>query len=722
MNRRKFLLITASSLLARCSYAASAGPTGYCIHPPVPVTPLRPERIVQLGRVRVDNYAWLKARNWKEVWRDPSTLAPAIRKHLEAENAYTQQVLAPTEPLRRRLFAEMSARSTGNDSPPPYPAGRWLYSSRFESGAQHPSWYRTRRDGHGGEVLLLDGAARANGHPGFKIVNATASPDQQLFAWAEDTTGSERYSIYVKDLSTGRILAGPAQGAFGDFVFSPDSQWLFWVYRDADSRPSKVFRRPARGGLDTLIYHEADPAFLMEVSTTASGQYVMIRSWNAVTSEVRLIAGHAPTAAPRLVEPRTPGLVYSVEEWRGRFVILTNADGATNFKLMWADKADPSRRNWHSWIPYNPIHFITGMQPFRDYFLRIERVQANPRLVVTHAADLSDHAIAFDEAAYAVDVSEHQEFDRATLRYVYQSPRRPQQWIDYDMADARVSIVKAEMVGGGFNPEHYVVERLYAAADDGAKVPVTILRHRDTKLDGAAPLMMYGYGSYGYFVQPTFSAQVLSLIDRGWIYAIAHVRGGSAEGWDWYLQARQLHKKVTFTDFIACAQALIHKGYGSKGRIVVYGFSAGGLLAGAVLNMRPDLWAGVIAEAPFVDMLNTMSDPTHPLVPLTYPDWGNPLVSAAIYDYIASYSPYDNVTAQHYPPVLATTSVADDRVGYWEPAKWIARLRALDTGNSPKMLRVEMGGHGGASARFAQLHQASLFYAFAIWSITRSCS
>lgn len=290
------------------------------------------------------------------------------------------------------------------------------------------------------------------------------------------------------------------------------------------------------------------------------------------------------------------------------------------------------------------------------------------------------------------------------------------------MAKASSAILKTRQVGGGFRSENYVVERIFAAASDGSRVPVTALRRRDTKLDGSAPLMMYGYGSYGVFINPEFASDIFSLVDRGWVYAIAHVRGGSAMGWSWYLQARKLHKKVTFTDFISCTEALIHRGYGSKGRVVMYGFSAGGLLAGAVLNMRPDLFSGVIAEAPFVDMLNTMSDPTHPLVPLTYPDWGNPLASMDVYDYMASYSPYDNVKPQAYPAVLATTSVADDRVGFWEPAKWIAKLRANDTSHSPKMLRLEMGGHGGSSGRLAGLRQMALFYAFSIWTVTRHCA
>ena len=715
-------MLAISAMFARCMRAAPVGGAAYCAEPVPPVTPAIPKRITQLGRIRVDNYAWLKPSNWKAVWKNPSALSPTIRAHLETENAYAEQVLVPTKPLQAKLFAEMAARTTGTDAPPAYPLGSWLYYDTFPTGAQHASWYRRRPDADGSGELLLDGSARARGRPSFKIINATPSPDQSLFAWAEDPVGSEHYFIYVKDLRTGRFLSHPVEGAFGDFVFSPDSRWIFWVYRNSGSRPAKVFRRPARGSEDTLVYDEKDPAFLIAVSTMASGGYVMIRAWNADTSEVLLVSAKKPTEVPRVVEPRTKGLLYSVEEWNDGFIVLTNADGATNFKLMRTEESDPARRNWRDWIPYNPKVFITAIQPFRDYLVREERIDADPHLMVTHRKDMSEHDISFPDATCAVDLSPHQEYGSSAVRYIYQSPKQPRQWITYDMAAVSHTVLKTESVEGGFRSDDYVVERIYAMASDGAKVPITVLRHRNTKLNGTAPLMMYGYGAYGYYVAPTFSAPILSLIDRGWVYAIAHVRGGSADGWSWYLQARQLHKKLSFTDFISCAETLVDNGYGRKGRIVMYGFSAGGLLVGAVLNMRPDLFAAVVAEAPFVDMLNTMSDPNHPLVPLTYPDWGNPLTSKAVYDYMASYSPYDNVTQQAYPPALATTSVADDRVGFWEPAKWIAKLRVDDTSASPKMLRVEMGGHGGSSGRLAKLHQTALFYAFSIWAVDRRCS
>lgn len=716
MNRREFILIGSFGLAAAGLRACGIKPTHPAVQPPPPVTPKKPKRIVQLGRARVDNYAWLKPTNWKAVWKNPSKLGERISSYLKKENAYAKEVLAPTKPLREKLFAEMLARTGGDDTPPPYPAGAWLYYRRVPPGAQYASWYRKQRDGRGKEQLLLNGAARAHGRTSFRVQNATSSPNQRFFAWAEDATGSGWHQIYVKDLKTGEILPHPIENAFGEFVFSADSKWIFWVHRGANSRPTKVFRRRIRRHGATLVYHEQNPDYLMTVGTTSSGNYVTIRSWNADTSEVRLIPADKPSQTPRVVEPRTSGLVYSVEDWNGCFVILTNADGAVNYKLMRTRESLPGRRNWKDWVAYDPKVFVTGMRAFRDYFVRTEHKDVNSRIVITTSKGGSERVITHPEDVYAMDVVRRQKYDSSTVRYLYQSPRHPKQWINHDMSTAESNTLKTEPVGGGFNADDYVVELIHAVAGDGAKVPIALLRRKKTRIDGSAPVLMQSYGSYGYFTPPDFQAPLLSLVDRGWIYAFAYVRGGSAKGWTWYTQARRLHKKLSFTDFTTCADTLIHKKYTSRGRIIVYGFSAGGLITGAVLNMRPDLFCGAIGEAPFVDVLNTMSDPTHPLVPLTYPDWGNPLKSGAVYDYIASYSPYNNIRNASYPPVLATTSIADNRVGFWEPAKWIAKLRDHDTSSSPKLLRVEKGGHGGSSGRVAELRQAALFYAFSIWA------
>lgn len=714
--RRRDLLLGGAAVAMAAAGGARAAPMRFvarAITPPV--TPKRPLRIDQLGRVRVDDYAWLKDPNWKQVWRDPAKLQPEIRRHLEAENAYAEAVLAPTEPLQKQLEAEMQARSDGDAAPPLSPDGPWAYGQRPGAGGQLPAYVRRPVAG-GPEQVLLDVGARAAGHGFFNVVNAAHSPDHNLFAWAEDDLGSENFKIQVKDLATGEILPGPAEHAFGDFVFSPDSRWIFWTWRDLNSRPTKIFRRPARGGPDVLVYQETDPAFLITVTRAASGQYVMIRAWNAETAEVRLIPGADPQAEPRVVEPRTRGLVYSVEPWGDRLAILTNADGAVDFKLVWADPAAPGRASWRDWVPHRPGRFITGMRAFEDHFVRTERADADPGVVICDQA-LRERPVAFEEAAYAVDLDPSDAYATRTVRLVYSSPRTPKQWLDYDMDTGRPRRVKAVSVPN-FRSGDYLVERLFATAPDGAKVPITVLRRAGVSLDANAPLFLYGYGAYGVATDADFSVPRLSLVDRGWVWAIAHVRGGSDKGWSWFLAARRGTKVRSFTDFIACAEHLAQAGYTRRGRIVAHGFSAGGLLVGASMNMRPDLWSGVIGQAPFVDVLNTMSDASHPLVPLARPDWGDPLADPAAYDWIASYSPYDNVAPRPYPTVLATTAVTDDRVGYWEPAKWIAKLRACTTSGRPVMLMTAMaGGHAGGAALDDELARSALFNAFAIWAV-----
>lgn len=713
MNRRRFLIGAAAAALATGTRGWAAAKR---LLPAPPETPRHPLRIEQLGRVRIDDYAWLKPANWKEVWRDSAVLDPAIRAWLAQENRYSDAVLAPTEPLQAKMVAEMKARTAPSPAPPPEHDGPWAYLTRFAPGAQHPRYVRQPRGG-GAETVLLDAEARAAGHAYFAVRNPTHSPDQSLFAWAEDMTGSEKFTIRVKDLSTGEILPDGPESAFGDFAFSPDSQWLFWTWRDAASRPARIYRRPARGGPDTLVYEEKDPAFLIEVLLSASRRYLFIRSWNDVTSEVRVIAGTAPAAPPLLIAPRRAGTIYEVEHWWGDFVIRTNVDGAEDFKLMRAPVAAPHSANWRPWIAHRPGRFIVEMHPFDRHFVWIERIEGNPHVMTAGDDGVPREPVTFDEAAYTLK-TQPSDYAGDTLVLTYQSPRTPERWLACNLATGEREVLAAQQIPAGFKASDYVVKRLRATAADGAQVPITVLHARATRLDGSAPLLLTGYGAYGYSFETGFSVPLLSLIDRGWIWAVAHVRGGSEKGWQWFEQARRLSKKTSFTDFISCAEELIAARHTAAKRIVLHGYSAGGLLVGAAENMRPDLWGGVIGQAPFVDMLNTMSDATHPLVPLTRPVWGDPLHDPEAYDYIASYSPYDNVHAQAYPPTLATTAISDDRVGFWEPAKWIAKLRALSTSGQPMLLHTEMaGGHQGAAGRYDELGQAARMYAFAVFAL-----
>ena len=688
--------------------------------PAPPVAKIVPLRREQLGRTRIDDYAWMKDDNWREVLRDPSAIKPDVKAYLQAENAYVTAMLASTEGLQAQMFQEMKGRIKEDDSSVPAPDGPFDYYVRYASGAQHPVYVRRPRGG-GEEQVLLDAEAEGKGKPFFEVGSADHSPDHQLYAWAVDEQGSEVYRIFVKDLATGEVLPRPIESATGGFVFSPCSRWLFWIWRDAEGRPARLYRRPARGGSadDVLVHDEADDGFFMSVSLTSSRAFVVLGLGNQETSEARLIPASDPTAEPLVVEPRTESLRYEVDHWGDRFVIRTNADGAVDFKIVQSDAAEPARATWRDLVPHQPGRLVAGFHAYRDHLVRIERVDADNRIVV-RARDGAEHAIAFDEEAYALGLEGGHEYDTATMRFVYQSPTTPRQWFDYDMATRQRTLLKTQEIPSGHNPAAYVTRRLHARASDGALVPITVLMKAGTPLDGSAPLLLYGYGSYGAAMEPSFSIRNLSLVDRGWIWATAHVRGGSEKGWGWFLDGRKDRKKNTFTDFIACAEHLIQEGYGQQGRIVAYGGSAGGMLMGAIANMRPDLWAGIIAAVPFVDVLNTMSDTDLPLTPPEWPEWGNPIEDEAAYDYIASYSPYDNVAPAPYPAILATGGLSDPRVTYWEPSKWAAKVRRCSTSGDPVLLKINMeAGHGGASGRFEFLKEIALDYAFAVWAIER---
>jgi oligopeptidase B len=668
----------------------------------------------------VDDYAWLKDENWQKVMRDPTLIRADIRDHLTAENTYTKAMLASTEALQQTLFEEMKGRIKEDDSSLPQSDGPFDYYARYAIGGQHPIYARRPRGVETDETVLIDADALSKGRPFFNIAAADHSPDHTLFAYAVDEQGSEYHRIYLKDLATGETLPNPVESAEGGFVFSPDSQWLFWVFRDENARPSKVFRRPVRGSAedDVLVYHEPDEGMFVHVDETRSRAFILITAGDHETSAAWLIPASDPTAEPRIVEPRTQGLMYSIEHWDDRFIIHTNADGAIDFKLVTAPQDAPGRANWRDWIAHRPGHFIMGAAAFADHFVRVERVDANHQIIITERGSLTEQPIPIDEEAYALSIDTGYEYATPVLRYVYQSPTTPRSWFDYDMATGEQILRKTQEVPSGHDPKNYAVKRLYATADDGQTVPITILMKAGAPLDGSAPMLLYGYGSYGLSMDPTFSIRSLSLVDRGWIWAIAHVRGGSEKGWGWFLDGRGMKKANTFTDFIACAEHLTANGYSAKGRVVAYGGSAGGMLMGAVANLRPDLWAGVIGAVPFVDVLNTMSDTSLPLTPPEWPEWGNPLTDPAAYDYILSYSPYDNVAALPYPAILATGGLSDPRVTYWEPAKWAAALRARTTGGRPVLLKINMdAGHQGSAGRFESLKEVALDYAFAIQAL-----
>ncbi len=680
----------------------------------------RPVRSVHHGLKRVDDYAWLRAENWQEVLRNPDALPADIRAYLEAENAYQQAMMADTEALQAQLFEELKGRIKEDDSTVPVTDGPYAYALRYVEGAQHPRIVRMPREGAGEaeEEVLLDADAEAKGHKFFSLGAAEHSPDHRWLAWSADLKGSEYYDLHIRDLETGRDAETVIRDTGGSVVWAEDSRHLFYVRLDENHRPSRVYRHrlgsdPAE---DVLVYEERDPGFFVSIGKTSSRRYIVIDAHDHETSEVRLIDATAPDSAPVLVAPREKGVEYDVEEANGTLFIRTNADGAEDFKIVMAPAATPGREHWRDIVGHCQGRLILSHLITRDFMARLERENGLPAIVITDLHTGREHEIAFAEEAYALGLSQASlDFDTPLIRFTYSSLTTPQRVYDYDMRTRKRTLRKEQEVPSGHDPVQYETRRIFAPAHDGEEIPVTLLWRKGTPLDGSAPLWLYGYGAYGITIPAAFSPHRLSLVDRGFIYAIAHVRGGKDKGYRWYRLGKREHKINTFRDFIAVAEHLIEEGYTAQGRIIAHGGSAGGMLMGAVANMAPELFGGIVAEVPFVDVLSTMLDPTLPLTPPEWPEWGNPIESKADYLNILSYSPYDNVKEQAYPAIFALAGLTDPRVTYWEPAKWVARLREKKRGDSLLLLKTDMGaGHGGKPGRFDHLKDIALVYAFGL--------
>lgn len=684
--------------------------------PVAPLAPRRPHRTVHHGLARVDDYAWLRVGNWAEVMQQPEMLDPEVRAHLEAENAHTAAVMAQTADLQSQLFSEMKGRIKEDDDSVPAPDGPWAYFTSYVTGGQHPLICRIPREG-GERQVLIDGNALATGRAYFQIGSWEQSLDHGLIAYASDDKGSEYDTLRIRDIAAGADLPDVIPNVQGDMVWSADGRFLFYTQLDDHHRPRRVLRHrlgtPAAE--DALVYEERDAGFYVTVGRTRSRRHLVIRTGDHQTTEIHLVDTRTPEAPPRMVVPRVTGREYDVEHHGDKLFILTNCDGAEDFKIVEAPVAAPGRQNWREIEPHKAGRLLLEIAAFKDYLVRVEREDGLPRIVIRRLRDGAEHAIAFAEEAYALSLNSGAEFEARTLRFTYSSMTTPAQVFDYDMETRERTLRKTQEVPSGHEPADYVSRRILAPAADGELVPVSLLHHRTTPLDGSAPLLLYGYGAYGLAMPASFSTARLSLVDRGFVYAIAHVRGGKDKGYRWYRLGRKEKKVNTFTDFIAAAEHLAREGFTSRGRIVAQGGSAGGMLMGAVANMAPDLFAGVIAEVPFVDVLTTMLDDSLPLTPPEWPEWGNPIASRADFETIASYSPYDNVRAQAYPAILALAGLTDPRVTYWEPAKWVARLRACKTGDSLLLLRTNMeAGHGGAAGRFDRLKEVALTWAFAL--------
>ncbi|HEX5778373.1 MAG TPA: S9 family peptidase [Xanthobacteraceae bacterium] len=673
------------------------------------------------GETLADDHAWLRDANWREVMRDPARLSPDIRSYLEAENKYVEAAFEPFDALKRALVAEMRGRIKEDDSSVPSRDGPYAYSMRYREGGQHPLLCRVPSAG-GPEELLLDGDALAKGLAYFQLGGGRHSPDHKLLAWSCDDAGSEYFKVRVRSLATGADLPDIVPDTTGGVVWTADANAFYYVKRDFEHRPTQVYRHKlgTPSETDELIYDEPDKGFFINVSDLQAAEFAVISGGDHETSEAHLLDLRDPAAKPRLVAQRKEGERYDVEhhpDLNGESTLLihTNANGAEDFKIVTAPLANPGRENWRELVPHREGVLQLGIAILRDWLVRLERADGLPRIVVRRLADGDEHTIAFAEEAYSLGMVGGYEFDTDNLRFSYSSMTTPSEVWDYDMRTRARDLKKRQEVPSGHDPADYITRRILAPADDGETVPISILYRKGLSLDGSAPLLLYGYGAYGHAIPASFSTNRLSLVDRGFVYAIAHIRGGTDKGWRWYRVGKLAKKENTFRDFVAAAEHLIAQGFTSKGRIVAHGGSAGGMLMGAVANMRPELFGGILAEVPFVDVLNTMLDDTLPLTPPEWNEWGNPIVDKRVYDRIRAYSPYDNVKAQDYPAMLVLAGLTDPRVTYWEPAKWVARLRALKTDQNPLWLKTNMdAGHGGAAGRFDRLEEVALGHVFAL--------
>jgi len=682
----------------------SCVPTG----PVAPVVEKKPYELEAHGDVRIDDYYWLRERS------NPEVLA-----YLEAENAYTAAVMAPTVELQAELFEELKNRIQPDDLTVPalfdgYYYG-YYYSKRYEKDLEYPIHCRREGSLEGPEEIILDVNRVAEGYDFCSVRGVAVSPDTRLLAWAVDTVGRRKYTIRVTDLETGEALTDVIPEVTGNLVWANDSRTVLYAKQDPETLRSYQIYRHRLGtqpSEDVLVYEETDPIFSVNIWKTRSEKYILIQSEQTLASEFRFLDADDPTGELRMIAPRERDVEYSVSHAGDRFIIKTNLD-ADNFRLMEAPVANPGRENWRELIPGRDDVFIQGVEVFSDFMVVTERRDGLRHLRIIPFDGGDEYEVQFDEPAYVTWVDENYEFETSVLRYGYASLNTPETIYDLDLVTRERTLMKQEQIRGGFDAANYSVERLMAPARDGVEVPISLVYRTGIERDGSNPTLLYAYGSYGSSMEAWFRPHVVSLLDRGFVYAIAHVRGGQELGRWWYEDGKLLKKKNTFTDFIDSGRFLVEEGFTAPERLFAMGGSAGGLLMGAVSNMAPELFAGIIARVPWVDVVTTMLDEDIPLTTAEFDEWGDPR-QREYYDYMLSYSPYDHVEAKGYPAMLVTTALEDSQVQYFEPAKWVAKLRAMKTDDNPLLLKIEMAaaGHGGVSGRFKKYHKTALEYAF----------
>lgn len=704
--RKHEMLIVAAILLAMASCSDKK--------PQPPVAQKDPYVIKNNENERVDEYFWLRLSDEQKNAQVPDSQTVKVLDYLNAENNYAKAIMKHTEEFQQKLFEEMKGRIKEDDETVPYLDNGYYYKTKYYTGKEYPVYFR-RKEGADSARILLDVNTLAEGQKYTGVGGMSVSPDNTLLAYGVDHISRRQYTLFFKDLKSGELLTDKIDNVSGQAVWANDNKSVFYVLKDPETlREAQVMKHILGSPVseDKLVYDEADETFSVSLGKTKSKKYITIESDQTLTSEVRLIDAAKPESEALVFEPRVVDRIYTIEHLNGQFYILTNADSARNFKLMKCSESKTGKENWKEVIPHRTDVLLENFEVFDKYLVADERIKGLTNLRVISLADGSDHFLDFGEETYTAGISINPNANTTLLRYSYSSLTTPNSVFDYDMATRTKTLLKQDSVLGGFDKNNYESKRLWAKAADGTMVPISLVYRKGFVQNSSAPLLLYAYGSYGYSTNPSFRSSVISLLDRGFVYAIAHVRGGSEMGRQWYEDGKLLKKINTFTDYNDCARYLINGKYTSAKHLYAEGGSAGGLLMGAIANMEPELYNGVIAQVPFVDVVTTMLDATIPLTTFEWDEWGDPR-KQQYYDYMLSYSPYDQVKEQNYPNMLVTTGYWDSQVQYWEPSKWVARLRDKKTDDNILIMDVNMAaGHGGASGRFERLRKTALEYAF----------
>ena len=662
----------------------------------------------------IDNYSWIKQKDWKEVILNPNKLNTQVKKYLDEENLFKENQLKDINDIEKKLFEELKSKIKNEDNSVPKKDGNYFYGYKYNKNSEYPIYYR-KNTTNNSEEIILDCEKKSKTHTYFNVASISHSHDHKHVAYNIDTNGSEYFSIFIEDIQKQELLSPEIKNTTGDIVWSLDNNYIFYVRLDQNHRPTKVFKHKigSNSEKDLLIYEEKDPSFFCSINLSKTKNYLFIRTADHETSEYLFINLKLNEIKPTLFKKRVKKIEYDLEHHEKFFLISTNVDNAKNFKIMISH--EESYQKWEEFIPYEKVNLILDFILLKDWLVRLERTEGSENIIILNLNNKNQHKISFDEEAYNLSLDHGYEYETDTFRYSYSSPTTPKSVFDYDCKSKKQELKKTQEVPSGHNKDDYICKKIFATAHDNEKIPITILYKKGVKLDSNNYLLLYGYGSYGISIPSNFSTNRLSLVDRGIIYAIAHIRGGKEKGYEWYENGKLLNKKNTFLDFISCAEKLCEDKYTSPKKIVAQGGSAGGLLMGYIANERPDLFLGIIAQVPFVDICNTMLDEDLPLTVTEIPEWGDIKNDKKSFLYVKSYSPYDNVKKQNYPHMLVTGGISDPRVTYWEMTKWVAKLRENKTDNNLLLLHMNMtAGHSGASGRFDYLKEIAMEYGFVL--------